>query len=531
VAQVDGNVSVTIPTRNAARWSGDESVRRLDPRRGWWVCGAALALLLAVTLSSLEPMSDVGWLMYLAREVLDGKQLYVDVIDVNPPLIVVLSAVVLRAAAVLGAPPLTMFALASALLLIACAWWTASLLRRYSAAFEDRLRTAAVITIVLALLPRYDFGQREHLLAALTLPYLVLSALRLRGLPVGAGEGLAIGALAGLGFALKPHQLLAFLLIELLVIYCRRRLVRTESIGVLVVVSAYLAGIATLFPAYLANTVPLAVAYYMIESDNSLGAMLIGRPFIALGTLGLVLAIASRWRVRHDPLLLVLVVFGLGAGLAYFSQSKGWHYQALPCLFALTFALLHSLFVVEIPERSRRATQALYAMVVVVGSLYMANRAFFIWAPQRTAMHQLATVLGRGAAPSVLLLSDDMQPAWPVVFEAGVQWASRFDSMWALIGETRRVRRIAPQPMLREVRNWMVDDFLAGMPQLVLVDKASSMDYLGELLSDERFARAWSHYDEVAQALPGWRTYTIRRAGAEVIELGATTNATGRTVP
>ena len=48
---------------------------------------AALVLVLATALSS--PLKDdVAWLLYVARKWLGGQRLYVDLVEVNPPLIV-----------------------------------------------------------------------------------------------------------------------------------------------------------------------------------------------------------------------------------------------------------------------------------------------------------------------------------------------------------------------------------------------------------------------------------------------------------
>ena len=57
----------------------------------------------------------------------------------------------------------------------------------------------------------------------------------------------------------------------------------------------------------------------------------------------------------------------------------------------------------------------------------------------------------------------------------------------------------------------IVDDFLAGCPDLVAVDDRDGLDYLRILATaDARFAPAWSGYRQVA-ALDGVRLFGRRR--------------------
>ncbi len=65
-------------------------------------------------------------------------------------------------------------------------------------------------------LPGQDFGEREHLLLALVVPYLLLAAARASGREIPAAAAVLIGLLAGAAFALKPHFVLLWLAIEVL---------------------------------------------------------------------------------------------------------------------------------------------------------------------------------------------------------------------------------------------------------------------------------------------------------------------------
>ena len=191
------------------------------------VTATSVLLLLAVlgivlfTMLRSPLKDDIAWLLYVARRWMAGRELYVDVVEVNPPLIVWISAIPIWLASVLGidaqftAIPFFVAAV------LACAWWTASLLRGSGKLFEDRLPVFAAIGTVLLVVPAGDLGQREHLLVAAILPYLALFARSLDGERTVPRDALIAGVLAGLGCALKPRYAGVFVVLEGLVALLR----------------------------------------------------------------------------------------------------------------------------------------------------------------------------------------------------------------------------------------------------------------------------------------------------------------------
>src|SRR5690242_16611495 len=157
---------------------------------------------------------DIAWLLYVARRWLAGRELYVDVVEVNPPLIVWISAIPIQLASALGIDAqYTAIPLFIAIVL-GCAWWTAGLLQGAGRLFADRVPVFAAIGTVLLVVPAGDLGQREHLLAAAILPYLALFARALDGDRPALRDSLIAGVLAGLGCALKPRYAGVFIVLE-----------------------------------------------------------------------------------------------------------------------------------------------------------------------------------------------------------------------------------------------------------------------------------------------------------------------------
>ena len=283
---------------------------------------------------------DIAWLLYVARRWLAGRELYVDVVEVNPPLIVWISAIPIWLAGVLGidaqftAIPFFVAAV------LGCAWWTASLLRGSGKLFEDRLPVFAAIGTVLLVVPAGDLGQREHLLVAAILPYLVLFARSLDGERPPLRDALIAGVLAGLGCALKPRYAGVFVVLEGLALLRGLNPFRAKPLAAGATLLAY-AGLVALFcPAYLRRAVPLALALYG-ATDVPFRHLVIDSLRLMFGqAVALLLWWNRRRRMPEGNLMLTLVVFAITSTAICFMDGKDWFYHRLPATIATVLALL-----------------------------------------------------------------------------------------------------------------------------------------------------------------------------------------------
>ncbi|MBX6748002.1 MAG: hypothetical protein IRY87_38705, partial [Acetobacteraceae bacterium] len=135
----------------------------------------ALAFLLTVLAPPLN--HDVAALLDFTRRWLGGERLYVDILDVNPPLIFLLNLppAAIGAWTALDAVPALLLCL-----LGLCALSASLALRLLPKAPVE----AACLTLgipLLTLAAGYDFGQREHLMVLAALPWLLLAARRIEG--------------------------------------------------------------------------------------------------------------------------------------------------------------------------------------------------------------------------------------------------------------------------------------------------------------------------------------------------------------
>jgi hypothetical protein len=195
----------TIPARRAGR--------RVSTF--WWGVWALLAALCVAVVGPAYVNHDAAWYLHMARRMLDGATLYRDVVDTNPPLIVLLTVPPVWLAGTVAAPAVfKAYVFCLALLSLAV---SAAVIRRTWFDAADMSRQLFISALVFVSLPfvRTDFGQREHLLILMVLPYVLMAVARATAdVPVRTGLAVALGIAAGLGFAMKPHYLLGWIAAE-----------------------------------------------------------------------------------------------------------------------------------------------------------------------------------------------------------------------------------------------------------------------------------------------------------------------------
>jgi uncharacterized membrane protein len=123
-----------------------------------------------------------------------------------------------------------------------------------------------IIAVVFYLLPFNEFGQREHFLLILAMPYFFLVSSRLQvGYQTNSLSNFLIGVSAGFGFAIKPHFFCAFLLVELYFLIKQGYFFawfRSEVMGVFTSLLIYIIILIFIHYDYLTVVLPLITQYY-----------------------------------------------------------------------------------------------------------------------------------------------------------------------------------------------------------------------------------------------------------------------------
>jgi hypothetical protein len=250
---------------------------------------------------------------------------------------------------------------------------------------------------------------------------------------------------------------------------------------------------------------------------------------------GLAVAVALCWRSevtlgRHSSFLrhlyLALVAFAMACTILFVLQGKDWFYHRLPATTPTVLALILWLSIVlrcQFGELGRRLAWRKVAAPVALGAVALvafgiANvqrvRPWVVQAaePSLSTEVRLVKLIKREKAKTYIAFSEWIALGFPVVNDSGVSWTSRFDSMWALKGEIWRTQQDGRQPKEWPVRRWVVRDFVAGCPDIAVVDTRGE-NFVGVLIAaDTEFARAWANYREIA-AFDGLRIYKRDEAG------------------
>jgi hypothetical protein len=486
---------------------------------------SVLGVVLFITLRS--PLKDdIAWLLYVAHRWMAGRELYIDVVEVNPPLIVWISAIPLELARWLGVGPQFVAMPFFVACVLACAWWAACLLRVQGQIFAERLPVFAVIGSALLILPAGDLGQREHLLVAAFLPYLVLFAQWLDGRRSSVTASLIAGVLAGLGCALKPRYAAVFAVLECLALTRGLRPWRVMPIAAGATLVFYAGLVAIVCPAYLRKAVPMALALYGATDVPFLAlladsAMLLCGQAVAIGLLWL-----RRRSLRDYSLMLTLVVFAATSTVVCFVDGKDWYYHRLPAT-VVTVLVLSLWIATELVQRRWTPRWPLVAASLAVTVFCMSSilrlepEAVVLVEPKQTTVNRLEQIIRTEHARTYIAFSEWIALGFPVVNETGVTWASRFDSMWALKGEIWRSRFDPAADKEWPIARWVAHDFIAGCPDIAVVDTRETTKYISVLsVADASFARAWSRYRPIA-GFDGLLVYKRGKAGCRDVWVAA----------
>jgi hypothetical protein len=390
---------------------------------------------------------DAGALLQFADRMVGGERLYVDLIDINPPMVMwldMIPASLARATGLSLPAALVGFLLTLFGLTLIVAWRIADELfdPRAQAALRRALPPIALFAALVY--PAYSFAQREHLMFVFALPYLLTAAARLTGQPIDRKLVLAAAAIVGLAIDMKPHFAAIPGLIELYLILSLgwRRALRDPTPWVIGAIgSAYVALVLILCPAYLDFIVPLVMRYYATETGQGLGEMLLGDQLP--GVLALLAPLSYlAFRRAGAPLARIVCLATIGASASAILQHKGWDYHFLAArslsilLLAVTLADLFDRQTVA-AATPNRPTQLALALTLAASLFFLSGNLSPPFKAQRefaqSPAGKILPIVEREAKNQpVLWLTSSIYPQFPVLDYANSKLAMPFMSLWLL---------------------------------------------------------------------------------------------------
>jgi putative flippase GtrA len=467
----------------------------------------ALFVLQFIVRAGAQLNHDVAWYLYSAGGILDGAKLYVDIVEVNPPLGIWTFLPVAWLSRAFGLD--TGLALAT-FMLSACAVSLLLLSRILRSvadcppAFIDGFLILAAFLLLFE--PASAFGQREHLLILLTLPWFALRWARGQGATPHAAFAALIGLLAALGFGQKPHCVLAAVFVEGLMLF-RARSIRVsqvpENLAGLVAGVLYLLAVSIFTPEFFSHILPLALQAYVPFYGTS-AAMIIKATIFWCAALLLAVHVANRCPEPLRSWMHALGLAALGFLLAFLVQAKGFAYHLLPARITieLIFGVAIAALAAGVLKFDQIAAWAKFAaavcLAVIAGNAVLNPAArypdFFA---QAIAAHSLKP-------PSVFIASTNVSHGFPLTIEQGLAWGSRFPTQWlAPYAAANLDAEGAPADDLsRFALQATIDDLIRFEPQLVIIDerpkqayfRAAPLDFQRFWKNDPRFAHLWCNY-------------------------------------
>jgi hypothetical protein len=474
-----------------------------------------MSLLLAL---AADAGHDQLWLLLAAQRMGGSLNPYgPGVFESNPPLAIWLSALVVQAARVLHLPLTWTLKAAVLAVAIASACGCRMLLRGTLQAMTPARRWLLAIASVLIFgaVPARDFGQRDHILTLLILPYLAVAARELAhrwrpdggprrpSLPSSLPLRLLVTLPAAAGFALKPHHALTALGVELAVLLLARphRPRLLEPLTLLAAAGAYYAAIRLLAPTYLTQILPVLRSTYWAFGHLQLYRLQLASIPLHLLLLAAIVVEALRIKralpARTLPLTLILIAAGIGADCAYVAQGTGWYYQQLPAIglfaLALTLQLLDLPFAGTPPRWLPAALAGLTLLALGLTTYFSDFRPTprGLEQAQPTPDPAFFTSLPPGTAVATLTTSVD--DTVPDAFRYRLTLAQRYPHLWMLPAILRNQSgptpaRVIPAARLAELdrmqHRFMVEDLQRWQPQIVLVERCQDPAVHCQVLED-----------------------------------------------
>lgn len=522
---------------------------------------------------------DVGWLLNVARRMGEGAVLYEDVLEVNPPLIVWFSGVAVTIANVLDLPAFQVYRVGVFVVVTVSVSLTGWSARRLFPAHPLLVGVlVSSVAFALIVLPGAEFGQREHLTLALVFPYLCLAGMpRCRTSELSAAPPepaisdatpaagvrhsvhLLAAGLAGVGFAMKPHFVLVWLLVEGW-LTARRRRSPPRHLAPVLVVGTVLTGYGivalAIHPEYLSMLALVADDYVRFAREPLRNLLIHG----GVGIAGLVTLVFLACRiydrprqplphvlsdrlpdlVRAECLTEVLLVAGWGFLLVFVLQGKGFVYHLVPALGCVFVA---GLLTVERFRHGRKLASRIASSVLLVLAVAFASTVIAVEVGQArtwrghpgetdTAVGQFIRFLeGLPSGAGFYTVDVHLPPTFPAVNHAGVGWPYPFPALWpfreALLGGP-------PPPNAPAIVRMVTEELLAREPEFLVVlapfveagGTEATPDRLRFFSEDPLFTRFFRDYVYLEE-LGAYRVYRRGRGAGRAPRRGSSRRGSG----
>ena len=512
--------------------------------------GLLLALSLYINFN-MGFVGDRGYLLFAARQLVEGKTLYVDIFDITPPLVLYLYTAPVYLAKKLGG-------LADYEYMILIAYGVVMgvgailyrLIALHPLLHQSRKKQLLFCWFLLFVFiefhrPTYFFD-RDYLFLLFAFPYLFLHQPSLSGTTPSRLLQIWIGLAAGIGFCMKPYCLIVFAAVQLLYWLRNGHIRIVFSLPNLIIYFmgiSYLAFIWCYTPQYLHIIVPMAMLTY--AKGREIWFQKLAFLGVSLFWFGVVF---SDFRLRYNSVYRKDILYFtslLPAFLCYALINGPWGYvwNVVNCMIMFIAGLLWLEFrslkqhavAGNLPckpyvfgMRSTGAAIAVYALIYVLYAFLFFTSCNTYECTNGKAFLEQVKSANEGKLPETFGTLHTSFDIWvDLVRETDAHWVTRFDHLWML------PQFLAADTAFKEKNRWVpeyvangyADDLNTSKPELVFVSDSDTfleyphyvnlVDYLSAF---PNFKEAWSHYEFIREVnspvmpLSGFIAHTPRDA-------------------
>ncbi len=437
-----------------------------------------LAILLLTWLAApREVNQDVAWSLLVAQRLQGGAALYLDVLDINPPLIFWIANGAARIGRLMASSPVDVY-YAFVMGVIGGSFLLAVISAKRSWAHLVVLTIAYLAVGITG----PSFGQREQLISALCIPLIVQCGRRAANERVPNALLVLAYLFASLAFCLKPHFALLWLALLLLIRLRGQRLLPADALPILPGL-IYVGTVVVFEPAYV-QVVHDFGATYLSWNRVTVGE-LISQPGTLASACAALLAFLAGTATAPSGTLLAFGVASISAALAACLQGKAFGYHWLP---ALTLSLVTAVLVM-LTGGSRRILLRWFALLVGLISIGGVGAS---WHARSVAVEELRPledwIRGQPRNTRALILSRFSVGVLGPSLESGLTWSNAWQVMWwpsvfpssrslpVSFAGLQRAERLGLTASVQELLNGTVDVVAVDLPTTALGEMGTSFE-------------------------------------------------------
>ncbi len=495
----------------------------------YFFCGLAVVILGLVLSLVVLPGPDLLWRLHIADGMLNGKLLYRDLLEVNPPL---WFWAALPAAWIAQNTPILAYHALIGLNLVVIFTATAVLfhLAKRTLGSAAAAATAFGFLLAMCLVSVGDFGQREQSLMMACSLWIALLCVRINGQKVALPIAILVGVLSAYGFALKHYFVLLPLVLEAWLLWRQKRAwrpFRPENLTLAFCAIAYAAATVTFAPDFLGRMLDLIqTAYYAFGPWNAFSSY---ERKVRLAMQGLFvfvpMAIMLLTKERRDFCIALAIAIVVCLAIVMF-QQKGWRYHFIAAhglSVMLSIMVVHQAFFN--PEKGTRTALPLVATLTLIWTVVAMPAIGNVQTRGQMVEPLLKSIVAKEPKDKrIFILSIGPDYAFHPLVDAGRAYWSRYYSMWMMPGlltpnknpKLEAIRKIEKE----RVRAEFIEDVKCSLPDLIIGEvgyvrtpNAIRFDSIAYLTEDPAF-KAWldAHYLTEKDIGP----YPIRRLNRAV---------------